>query len=106
MPAPNSNATTKEQAAATSGPPVADTAPVPTAAAAAVQDLAAGRVTGRVKWYHVLKGIGFIVIKDGSNPDVDVFVHQTAISNTRSGFRSLGKDEEVEFSVVPGAKGS
>lgn len=101
MPAPNSNATTKEQAAATSGPPV--TAPAP---AAPVQDLAAGRVTGRVKWYHVLKGIGFIVIKDGSNPDVDVFVHQTAISNTRTGFRSLGKDEEVEFSVVPGAKGS
>ena len=52
------------------------------------------KVTGRVKFFDVVKGFGFITPEDGS---ADVFVHQTAIHS--DGFRSLAEGEDVEFDV-------
>lgn len=55
--------------------------------------------TGRVKFFDVTKGFGFITPDDGSG---DVFVHQTQIY--AEGFRSLGEGEEVEFEMQEDAE--
>ncbi len=57
------------------------------------------RVTGKVKWFNESKGFGFISQDDGP----DVFVHFSAIQ--MDGFKVLKENQEVEFEVVPGAKG-
>src|SRR5919108_5818259 len=54
---------------------------------------------GTVKWFNAEKGYGFIAQDNGA----DVFVHYSAIE--AGGFRSLNEGEQVEFDVVPGAKG-
>jgi len=48
--------------------------------------------TGMVRWFNFRKGYGFIAPDDGSE---DIFVHQSNIK--ANGFRSLAKDERVEF---------
>ncbi|XP_076445850.1 protein lin-28 homolog [Babylonia areolata] len=63
-------------------------------------NLPPGRRRGATKWYNVLKGWGFITPQDGGE---DVFVHQSQIF--KSGFRSLGDDEVVEFNTVRSDKG-
>jgi cold shock CspA family protein len=55
---------------------------------------------GKVRWYNQQKGFGFLECANGSP---DVFVHQSAIH--KDGFRSLLKDEEVEFRLVKDDKG-
>jgi CspA family cold shock protein len=55
--------------------------------------------TGKVKWFNDSKGYGFIEYDGGE----DVFVHFSAISG--EGYRTLAEGAEVEFSVVPDAKG-
>jgi cold shock protein len=57
------------------------------------------RVTGRVKWFNNTKGFGFIELGEGN----DVFVHFRAI--TGDGYRTLNKDQLVEFKVMEGPKG-
>lgn len=54
---------------------------------------------GRVKWFSVEKGYGFIEYP--GNPDV--FVHYSAIDS--SGFRKLNEGDEVEFEVAEGQSG-
>ncbi|MHC5248868.1 cold-shock protein CspD [Enterococcus sp. HY326] len=54
---------------------------------------------GKVKWFNNEKGFGFIET-DGSD---DVFVHFSAIQG--DGFKSLEEGQEVEFSIVEGARG-
>ncbi|HJN17524.1 MAG TPA: cold-shock protein [Armatimonadota bacterium] len=55
--------------------------------------------TGKVKWFNDSKGFGFIET-EGSD---DVFVHFSAIAG--DGYRSLQEGDEVEFTIVPDAKG-
>lgn len=54
---------------------------------------------GTVKWFNNEKGFGFIEV-DGKD---DVFVHFSAIQG--DGFKSLEEGQEVEFTVVEGARG-
>ena len=56
--------------------------------------------TGKVKWFDVTKGFGFITPEDGSK---DVFVHHTAIAG--DGYKSLQEDQAVTYDVTEGAKG-
>lgn len=56
-------------------------------------------MTGKVKWFDVKKGFGFIINPDGK----DVFVHFSVIE--AEGFRVLKDGEEVEYEEVAGPKG-
>merc|ERR550525_947689 len=49
---------------------------------------------GKVKWFDVEKGFGFIEVEG----DQDYFVHQSVIY--APGFRSLAEGEDVEFKVT------
>ncbi|MDV4917144.1 cold-shock protein, partial [Enterococcus faecium] len=54
---------------------------------------------GTVKWFNNEKGFGFITVDGGD----DVFVHFSAIQG--DGFKSLEEGQEVEFTIVEGARG-
>lgn len=54
---------------------------------------------GTVKWFNNQKGFGFICDEEGK----DIFVHYSGLN--MQGFKSLEEGQEVEFEVVPGAKG-
>jgi len=53
---------------------------------------------GKVKWYNVTKGFGFIATEDGQ----DIFVHRTGIDRA---ITALVPDQEVSFEVQDGQKG-
>lgn len=57
------------------------------------------QVQGKVKWFNISKGYGFIGRDDGP----DVFVHYTAIIG--DGYRTLQEGDSVEFETVQGPKG-
>ena len=54
--------------------------------------------TGKVKWYDVDKGFGFLARDDGG----EVFVHQSALP---AGVTSLKPGARVEFGVAEGKRG-
>jgi CspA family cold shock protein len=54
---------------------------------------------GTVKWFDAKKGYGFIKPDEG----VDVFVHFKEILS--EGYKSLNKDDTVEFDTEPGKDG-
>ena len=54
---------------------------------------------GTVKWFNNEKGFGFITVDGGD----DVFVHFSAMQG--DGFKSLEEGQEVEFTIVEGARG-
>lgn len=51
-----------------------------------------------VKWFNNQKGFGFIVGTEGTKEDI--LVHYSAILQQEEGFKSLIKDEPVEFDLV------
>jgi len=53
---------------------------------------------GKVKWFSNKKGYGFIETESG-----DVFVHYSEIK--KEGYRTLKKDNKVEFEIVEVEKG-
>ncbi len=55
--------------------------------------------TGRVKWYDVGKGFGFLTRDDGA----DVFVHKAALP---AGVTELKPGQRVEFGLVESRKGN
>jgi CspA family cold shock protein len=54
---------------------------------------------GKVKWFSSQKGYGFITTDEGK----DVFVHFSAIQT--EGYKTLDKDQAVEFEITAGPKG-
>jgi cold shock protein len=54
--------------------------------------------TGKVRWYDVDKGFGFLSTDDGE----DVFVHASALP---AGTTSLKQGARVEFGIVDGKRG-
>ena len=57
------------------------------------------KIDGYVKTWNADKGFGFIELKG----EDDVFVHFSAIQG--DGFKSLEEGQEVEFTIVEGARG-
>ena len=55
---------------------------------------------GKVKWFNDKKGFGFIVPDDGSK---ELFAHHSSILG--DGFKTLAKEQEVEFEIENGDKG-
>ena len=55
--------------------------------------------TGRVKWYDVQKGYGFVTSDEGG----DVFLPKTALP---AGVDDLKGGQKIEFGVVEGRKGA
>jgi CspA family cold shock protein len=55
---------------------------------------------GRVKWFDVKKGFGFIQGPDGGK---DIFVHYSVIAG--EGFKSLRDDDQVEYEVMESERG-
>lgn len=53
----------------------------------------------RVKWFKDDKGYGFIKYTETE----DIFVHYSSI--VQNGYKTLKKDEEVEFDLIETAKG-
>lgn len=62
-------------------------------------------VAGKVKWFNVKAGFGFISRSDN---DQDVYAHYTAIANKNPDHRvrSLADGEAVQFNIVEGSKGA
>ena len=56
-------------------------------------------MTGFVKWFNNEKGFGFIEYK----PDLDVFVHYSAIN--MEGYKTLKEGDYVNFELIETGKG-
>jgi CspA family cold shock protein len=54
---------------------------------------------GTVKWFHNIKGYGFI----NSDSEEEIFVHYSEINS--DGFKKLKRGEKVEFTLDSGDKG-
>ncbi|MFR9769337.1 cold-shock protein [Nocardia sp. SC052] len=54
---------------------------------------------GPVKWFDNTKGYGFIACDSGR----DIFVHHSEI--LANGYRSLGTEQRVQFTIGQGRKG-
>jgi len=55
--------------------------------------------TGKVKWFDVDKGFGFLAAEDGA----EVFLHASALP---AGTTTVAKGTRVEFGVVQGDRGT
>ena len=64
-----------------------------------------GQLQGKVKWFNVKKGFGFITRNDSGE---DIFVHRTELAKDKSKrlCRSLEEGELVDFELKMGKKGA
>jgi CspA family cold shock protein len=61
-----------------------------------------GKLHGRIKWFDIGKGYGFIVEDNGN----EVFVHRTGVSPTQNGtLPTLEEGQEVLYNVADSPKG-
>ena len=61
-----------------------------------------GRFHGRIKWFSLEKGYGFVVQEDGS----ELFVHRSGLSPAADGsLPKLDEGQEVLYEVVDTPKG-
>jgi CspA family cold shock protein len=56
-------------------------------------------IVGRVKWFNIDKGYGFIDFKENE----DIFVHYSAID--KEGYKTLSEGQLVEFKLIETSKG-
>ena len=56
---------------------------------------------GKVKWFSNVKGYGFLLTE---GVEGDIFVHYKSIQG--DGYKTLKEQEEVEFELVKGERGS
>lgn len=54
---------------------------------------------GKVKWFNMEKGFGFIAQENGN----DIFVHYSHIQ--QEGYKTLEEGQKVEFELVESDKG-
>jgi cold shock CspA family protein len=57
------------------------------------------RFNGRVKWFNLKTGYGFITITDGSKKGTDVFVHHNAAHVSTEQYKYLVQGEYVNFKL-------
>jgi cold shock protein len=57
--------------------------------------------TGKVKWFDLTKGYGFIIPDEGGR---DVFVHITAVK--KAGYTDLVQGVRVSYEIRPDQKGN
>lgn len=57
-------------------------------------------IKGKIKWYDIRKGYGFIVTDEGE----EYFVHFSGIESGRS-FIGFDNNDPVSFRLIPGEKG-
>jgi CspA family cold shock protein len=56
--------------------------------------------TGKVKWFNITKGYGFIEPDEGG---ADAFVHITAVQE--AGLKELTEGQQVEYELLPSNNG-
>jgi len=56
--------------------------------------------TGKVKWFNITKGYGFIEPDEGGN---DAFVHITAVQE--AGLKELTEGQQIEYELLPAKNG-
>ena len=55
---------------------------------------------GKVKWFNITKGYGFIEPDEGGN---DAFVHITAVQE--AGLKELTEGQQIEYELLPAKNG-
>ncbi len=56
--------------------------------------------TGKVKWFNITKGYGFIEPDEGGN---DAFIHITAVQE--AGLKELTEGQQIEYELLPAKNG-
>ena len=65
------------------------------------------RMSGCVKWFNNKSGFGFITVcSENSNKGNEIFVHYSAIRNSKTQYKYLVQGEYVDFNLVSNETGN